>query len=164
LSPEQKSRALTADLVDRIRADLAAAAEQARASAEILGRLDQAGAGPDVPAMAFISVAIDRAYTALEAAFNRVAREIDAVVPTGEDWHTALLHQMTLPLQDRRPPVLAAETAAKLNHLRRHRHWLRHAYAASFSWPSMMETARLLPGAVADAAKDLETFVQLLGK
>ena len=159
MSPDEKGRALTADLAARVRADLEAADQQARASAELLGKLDQAGAQPDVPAMAFMSVAIDRAYTALEAAFSRIARELDTVVPTGEDWHAALLHQMTLPIQDRRPAVISAETAGKLTLLRRHRHWLRHAYAASFSWPLMQDAARTLPQAVASAARDLSAFL-----
>lgn len=162
MSPDEKGRAAASDLVERIRTDLAAAGDQVRASTELLDRLDKAGSDPDGPAMAFVSVAIDRAYTALEAAFLRIARELDGAVPVGEDWHASLLHQMTLPIQDRRAAVLSAGTAAKLDPLRRHRHWLRHAYAAGFSWPAMEGTARGLPEAVSGARADLERFVGVL--
>lgn len=162
MSPDEKSRLLTADLVERIEADLSAASDQAQTCADFVAGLNESRSTPDAPGMAFVAVAIDRAYTALEAAFVRVAREIDAVVPVGEDWHAALLHQMTLPIQDRRAAVLASSTAAKLDPLRRHRHWLRHAYSATFSWAAMEATARSLPDAVSAARVDLEAFVRFL--
>jgi hypothetical protein len=112
--------------------------------------------------MALVSVAIDRAYTALEAAFARIARELDQAMPAGESWHAALLHQMTLAIQDRRPPLLTAAAAAQLDKLRAHRHWLRHAYAATFDWANMEDTARSFPDAMAVTKCELEGFLAFL--
>jgi hypothetical protein len=162
MSPDETGRVLLGDLAERIRADVAAARDQARASAALMTTLEQTGALPDAPAMAFLSVAADHGYTALESAFLRIARGIDGVLPGGEDWQLALLHQMTLPMQDRRIAVLSSETAARLDPFRRHRHWLRHAYTGSFAWPAIEETARGLPEVVALASGDLEKFVEFL--
>jgi hypothetical protein len=162
MSPDEQGRIIIGDLAERIRADVAAARDQAGASAGLMTTLEKAGALPDAQAMAFMSVAVDRGYTALESACLRIARSIDGVIPGGEDWQVVLLHQMTLPIQDRRIAVLSSETAARLHRLRRHRHWLRHAYTGSFAWPAMEETARGLPEAVALASGDLEKFVEFL--
>jgi hypothetical protein len=159
MSPTEKGIAFMADLARRIRLNLQAAEEQARLVSEPLERADQP---PDVARMALVSVAMDRAYTALEAAFARVARELDQAMPAGEGWHAALLHQMTLAIQDRRPPLLTAAAAAQLDRLRAHRHWLRHAYTANFDWSSMAETARSFPGAIAVAQCELEGFLAFL--
>ena len=162
MCPDEAGRTVAGDLAQRIRADIAAARDQSRASTALMTTLERAGALPDSQAMAFMSVAVDHGYTALESACLRIARSIDGVVPGGEDWQVMLLHQMTLPIQDRRIAVLSSETAARLEPLRRHRHWLRHVYTGSLAWPAMEETVRGLPEAVGFASGDLEKFAEFL--
>ena len=159
MSPSDKAEGWAKDLARKLREDLASAEEQARSANEELTRV---GGPPGRATMAFVSVSIDRAYTAIESGLLRIARVIDGAVPAGEGWHKALLHQMTLPIQDGRAAVLSAASAAALDVLRRHRHWLRHAYAASFEWGRMKEAAQVLPGAVATARAELERFIAVL--
>jgi hypothetical protein len=160
MSPPEKAGAWVADLALKLREDAGVAAEQASLASEELGRA--ASDPPPRAVMAFVSVCIERGYSALEAGFQRIARLLDENLPSGSDWHKALLHQMTLPIQDRRPPVLSAATALALDVLRRHRHWLRHAYAASFEWTHMKQAALAFPGAVESARLDLDRFVSFL--
>lgn len=161
MSPADKATGWLADLAARLREDVSAAEWQAKLAGEELSRLS---AEPGLPVMAFLSVCIDRAYTALETGFSRVARLVDENSPGGEDWHKALLHQMTLAIQDRRPAILAPETAAQLDRLRRHRHWLRHAYAAAFDWRRMEHAARALAPSIQAARADVERFVAYIEK
>jgi hypothetical protein len=156
MSPEDKARGWVAHLATKLRADLAAADEQA---AVVDDELAAVGATPGRASMALVSVCIDRAYSALEGGFVRIARVLDGALPSGDDWHKALLHQMTLPITDRRPAVLQPETAAQLDLLLRHRHWLRHAYAAPFDWERMALAARALRPAVAAARTDVERLL-----
>jgi hypothetical protein len=156
MSPEDKARGWVANLATKLRADLAAADEQAAVAED---ELAAGGTPPGRASMALVSVCIDRAYSALEAGFVRIARVVDGALPSGDDWHKALLHQMTLPIAERRPAVLQPDTAAQLDLLLRHRHWLRHAYAAPFEWARMAEAARALRSAVVAARADLERLL-----
>jgi hypothetical protein len=159
MTPAEKARVFLRALAIRLRADLAAAEAQADAVARELGKGQGA---PEPTTMAFVSVAIDRAYTAVESGFAHVAREIDGVPPTGDGWDASLLHQMILPIQDRRPAVIGPETAAHLEALRRHRHWLRHAYSTIYSWKAMQPAVRAFSPAVAGLRGDLERFLAFL--
>lgn len=159
MSPHDKAANWAKDLARKLREDLASAEDQARWVDE---ELSKSGEAPGRAAMAFVSVCIDRAHTAIESGLLRIARVVDGVTPAGDGWHKALLHQMTLPIQDGRPAALSSATAADLDVLRRHRHWLRHAYAASFEWGRMEDAVRALPRAMAGARADLERFIDLL--
>lgn len=70
---------------------------------------------------------------------------------------------MTLAIQDRRPAVLTQESAALLEALRRHRHWLRHSCAAPFVWTLLAPAADALEPAVQAATQDLQGFLAFLG-
>jgi len=159
MSPRDKAVNWARDLARKLREDLASAEDQARSANE---ELSKPGEVPGRAAMAFVSVCIDRAYTAIESGLLRIARVVDGVTPAGEGWHKALLHQMTLPIQDERVATLSASTAADLDVLRKHRHWLRHAYAASFEWRRMEDAVRALPRAISAARADLERFIDVL--
>ena len=57
--------------------------------------------------------------------------ELDGGALGGETWHTELLRQMSLDVPDVRPPVLQAETAARLDEYRKFRHRIRNIYATN---------------------------------
>lgn len=156
MSPIDKSDTVLATLAAAVRADIEAARHRASEFERELATLEGL---PSDPTMAFIAISIDRAYTALEAAFLRIARTVDETVPTGEAWHASLVHQMTLPLADRRAAVLTSDVAAALEPLRRHRHWLRHSYAAAFAWPKMRDVALTAKPAIERACAALESFL-----
>jgi len=56
-------------------------------------------------------------------------------------------------------PILTLSTAAKLDELRRHRHWMRHAYGASFDWNRLEPTVRGLQSAVQETRTDVDRFI-----
>jgi len=120
MTPKDRAGAWLERFGVELRADLVAATEQVDA---LLTHLPgNAALENGDPLLAFTSVCIDRAYTALEAAFVRVARRVDAAMPIGADWRTTLLHQMALPIQDARPAILSGTTLPALHRMRRHRH------------------------------------------
>lgn len=179
MTPAEKARVFLRALAIRLRADLSAAEAQADAAARELAKAgkvadrtaarttsNDAAAGaagvPEPATMAFVSVAIDRAYTAVESGFAHVAREIDGLPPEGEGWDAWLLRQMVLPIQDRRPALIGPETAAHLEALRRHRHWLRHAYSTGYSWKTMRPAVQAFAPAVTALRADLDRFLRFL--
>ncbi len=85
----------------------------------------------DPGALALSAVALHAWYTGLETLFERIARELDGAVPSGERWHRALLSQMTAEIPGVRPAVLDTALATELAALLAFRHFFRHAYAVS---------------------------------
>jgi hypothetical protein len=45
-------------------------------------------------------------YTGIEKIFESIAKEVDHRLPMGEEWHSELLHQMTLDIPGLRPQVI----------------------------------------------------------
>jgi len=87
-------------------------------------------AGPNVAReAAYLALELHRYYTTVEAIFERIARQLDRRLPTGDGWHKALLRQMTMVVDELRPAVIGTEVATELGALLSFRHFLRHAYA-----------------------------------
>lgn len=160
MSPEQKAEAIAARLRAEAVRDLEAL-ERAVAQAESERPLVPAG-GPSPGQLALLALAIDRGYSACEAVLLRIARSIDGATPAGPAWHAALLHQMTLPLQDVRPAVIEAETARRLDEWLRFRHFLRHAYHADLDWFRVRPLAESLADTAARFRNDLTRFLDAL--
>lgn len=120
---EAALRRLLADLQSDI---LILEAVDTRLKGQELGRLD------DEATRALVAVELHRYYTALESAFERIARTVDGHMPSGEGWHRDLLRQMSLPLHGARDAVVSAEVSGDLSHLLSFRHFFRHAYAVEF--------------------------------
>ena len=113
--------------------------------------------GPDDPgALALAAVALHGWYTGLETIFERIARELDLSLPTGERWHRELLSQMSAEIPGVRPAVINFETVSELALLLAFRHFFRHAYAVSFDANRLArELSRLLAiEAIVSAALD----------
>jgi hypothetical protein len=64
--------------------------------------------------------------------FERIARNVEGSLPTGADWHVALLESMRLELPNVRPAVISLATFHLLRKLLAFRHFFRHAYAISW--------------------------------
>jgi hypothetical protein len=101
---------------------------------ELVGHWQRDGNLPR-PELVLLAVNLHGWYTALETAFERVARLVDQSVPAGSAWHLELLEQMQLELPGVRPAALAPAAAAKLHELRKFRHFFRNAYALDLQPP-----------------------------
>jgi hypothetical protein len=102
-------------------------------------------ATPDDPgALALAAVALHGWYTGVETIFERIARELDASVPSGDRWHRELLSQMSAEIPGTRPAVIERALVADLGALLGFRHFFRHAYAVTFDAQHLgAELARL---------------------
>ena len=67
-------------------------------------------------------------YMALERIFKIIAREIDAELPGGEDWHKKLLRQMSVELPEIRPAVFDKKLYYNLEEYLKFRHLVRNIY------------------------------------
>lgn len=132
---------MTEDRLRRLLADLRADLEVLDAVAERLGESSGPLADPraDAAARALVAVELHRYYSALEGAFERVARSLDGHVPSGEGWHRDLLRQVSLSIPGVRDGLVAPAVAGELSHLLSFRHFFRHAYAVELDWSRLIE-------------------------
>jgi hypothetical protein len=89
--------------------------------------------------LAQAAVALHHGYSAVESVLERTVRALEGSLPTGADWHVALLESMALEIQEVRPPILSAESLRLARQLLAFRHFFRHAYAIK------LEAAKLAP-------------------
>ena len=99
-------------------------------------------------------------YAAAENIFRDVAAKIDKSIPQGEQWHKALLEQMTLEVPGLRPPVVSSATAEKLDYYRALRHVFSNVYGFHLSLDRMKDLLERLSDVSAALAEDLDRFVR----
>jgi hypothetical protein len=120
------------------------------------------GAGRATLAQA--AVALHHAYGALESALTRIARAIDDGLPEVPEWHQALLHVMTLPIDGVRPAVLSGETYAFLQRLLGFRHFFRHAYSIEIDGARMDDLRTCALAVLPLVGDDLRCFDKFLAE
>jgi hypothetical protein len=76
-----------------------------------------------------VALNLQNYYGAIENALKLFAEKIDNKLPTGADWHSELLKQLTVPVPDLRPAVISLETKGMLDNYRGFRHVVRNMYA-----------------------------------
>ena len=76
-------------------------------------------------------------YTGIEKIFSRIAQELNGGLPNSEQWHRDLLKDMTLELEDIRPPVISEELYKDLLPYLRFRHLFRNLYGFELEWEKM---------------------------
>jgi hypothetical protein len=81
-------------------------------------------------------------YTHLERLLERVARELDGSAPVGGNWHRDLLRSMTLDRPGRRPPVIDAALAERLDPVLRFRHLFRNLYVLHLDREGVADATR----------------------
>jgi hypothetical protein len=121
--------------VQRLRAELRSDRTTWSSRLEELHQLDLSQG--DLGALAQAAVALHHGYGAIESALERVARSLEGSLPTGRDWHVALLENMALDIEGVRPRILSDESLRLLRSLLAFRHFFRHAYAASLEAPRL---------------------------
>jgi hypothetical protein len=101
-------------------------------------------------------------YTGIEKIFENIAKEIDQRVPMGEEWHSELLHQMTLDIPGLRPPVITAHTEKKLREYLGFRHLFRKRYGFELDWEKMKRLLVKIPQVLSNLEKEVEVFFKTL--
>ena len=99
-------------------------------------------------------------YTGCEAVLSRLARAFGPL-PSGENWHRALLLEAAAP-REVRPPVLSAETATVLLEFLRFRHFFRVAYGVELDIEKLRPRVDSAPEAFSRFRSDVSAFLDLL--
>jgi hypothetical protein len=102
------------------------------------------------PQAAFVGLALDHAYQALEQVLVAFERALRLPERTGEHWHRALLADAARALPTIRPPLVASER--DWEELLSFRHFLRHAYAADLDAARLLKNVAALERAVGATA------------
>ncbi|MDE0399449.1 MAG: hypothetical protein OXL96_16775 [Candidatus Poribacteria bacterium] len=102
-------------------------------------------------------------YKQLENIFEHIAREIDNVLPVGEEWHKALLQQMAEP-KTTRVPVLSEKTFTELQDLLGFRHVFVYIYGAKLDYEQMLKNAERVNKVFPSVSKELNAFITWLKK
>jgi uncharacterized protein YutE (UPF0331/DUF86 family) len=103
-------------------------------------------------------------YSSLERVFTHIASGLDQSVPSGPDWHRELLRQMSVEVNELRPPVISAETARELDEFMRFRRVVRHAYAFDLEADRVEQLSNRLRPAFQQVQQDLRDFVAFLNR
>lgn len=82
---------------------------------------------PEIKKRVFASILSDF-YMALERIFKIIAKEIDAEMPEGVDWHKKLLRQMSVEFPGIRPEVLDKKLYHHLEEYLKFRYLVRNIY------------------------------------
>lgn len=101
-------------------------------------------------------------YTGIEKIFENIAKEIDQRVPMGEEWHSELLHQMTLDIPGLRPPIISAPTEKKLREYLGFRHLFRKRYGFELDWEKIKRLLVRIPQVLSTLKKEIEIFFKTL--
>ena len=101
-------------------------------------------------------------YTGLERVFQLIAERVDQDVPSGRQWHTDLLTQVTLDLPGLRPPVITKVTRNSLDDYRSFRHRIRNIYTYHIDSQKVEVLVVQLPEVYATIKKDIEQFLIFL--
>ena len=163
MSPEQ--RATTGDIA-RLRREISTDREAMSRREDDLRKLvnNWSETATDRAKQAFVGVLLHAWYTGVEAICERVARQIDRNVPTGERWHQDLLSQALTEIPNVRPAVLSSAMEADLIALLAFRHFFRHAYGAELDVVRLKVEVERLARCASQVAADLDRFDEYLGQ
>ena len=100
-------------------------------------------------------------YNGIEQIFERIAREVDRHVPTGEEWHKNLLAQMAAQRPER-VPVISEQTFLRLEELLRFRHVVNNIYGEELIYEKTEPHAKSIDALFANVCQDLNTFTDSL--
>ena len=101
-------------------------------------------------------------YTGIEKIFESIAKEVDARLPMGEEWHTELLHQMTLDIPGLRPQVITATTEKKLREYLGFRHLFRKRYGFELDWQKLKKLLLGMPQIRSNLENEIGKFFEAL--
>ena len=100
-------------------------------------------------------------YSGIERIFERIAREIDMQIPSGNRWHNDLLEQMAAQRPER-PPVISPNTLPRLKELLDFRHKVNNIYRDELIYEKAEEHAKPIGDLFATVSKELDTLIVFL--
>ena len=101
-------------------------------------------------------------YTGIEKIFESIAKEVDNRLPMGEEWHSELLHQMTLDIPGLRPPVISTHTEKKLREYLGFRHLFRKRYGFELDREKMKRLLLKMAPVLSPLETEIEAFFQAI--
>ena len=101
-------------------------------------------------------------YSGLERIFELVAATVDNARPKGENWHQALLQQMSAEVAGLRPAAISEDTLQRLADYRGFRHIVRNVYAHNFEADRLQKLVTGLPDVLAQVRAELQAFADFL--
>ncbi len=102
-------------------------------------------------------------YSGVEHIFEDIARTVEDSIPSGANWHSELLIQMSGEIRGLRPPVISQSTRIALDEFRALRHIIRNVYALNLRPARLNELLTQLPKCFASTQSDFLNFIQFLG-
>jgi len=123
---------------------------------------DLASSEPSYKDKAAMGAFLHNFYNGIENVLKRIAEEIDRAVPSGSEWHRALLQRMAEGVENLRPAVLKAETVTKLLSYLGFRHFFRHSYTFEIDWEKVKPLAVNARAVLETIKDDLKEFLDTL--
>lgn len=148
--------------IRRLRAEIASDRRALTARSAEVRTFSQAADPLPAERPSALALGLDRTYTSLESVLERIARTLEGGLPEGPDWHRSLLGNASLNIDKVRPSILGAEAQVAADELRRLRHFLRHAYAATLEWERLRLVATSWLAAESRVQADLDAFEAFL--
>ena len=99
-------------------------------------------------------------YTGIERICTRIAQELNGGIPQTEQWHRDLLRDMTLDLDDIRPPVLSEKLYGGLLPYLKFRHLFRNLYGFELDRDKMKELDRNFQDVAAGCFREIRAFLE----
>jgi hypothetical protein len=103
-------------------------------------------------------------YTGIEKIFESIAKEVDNRLPIGEEWHSELLHQMTLDIPGLRPQVITANTERNLREYLGFRHLFRKRYGFELDWRKLKKLLLGMPRMRSTLENEIGKFSEALNR
>jgi hypothetical protein len=101
-------------------------------------------------------------YSGLERIFRHIAATVDNQVPSTQEWHRDLLHQMEKTLPGIRPAVISLDSVNALEEYLRFRHVVRNIYAFSLIPEQIERLVQQLKDDYATTQGELLSFADFL--
>ena len=103
-------------------------------------------------------------YCGVERIFERIAEELNGGIPEGDNWHTQLLKDMTLQIEEVRPAVISKELLAELKGYLEFRHRFRNIYGFELEWDKMKGLKETMPGVAERFKREIQDFIEFMKK
>ena len=100
-------------------------------------------------------------YSGIERIFERIAREVDMHIPSGNQWHNDLLQQMS-ERRPERPPVITQRTLLRLKELLDFRHKVNNIYSDELIYEKAEEHAKPIAELFTTVSEELNKFIAFL--